>query len=221
MSKVILTWSHIKISKQKLCFDLKYPEMTTPKEEVRLQVPLSPSQCALLLPKNPLLFLIGPFIFHTCPFVFQKCLLFISQKCLFVFQNYPLVFQKRLLFIYSEHLFLRMRFFLLLVPFAQVRGAYKDDICLALVLRPFGTLYRPTCDSLLITLIPLHGVWFFMHYVPKKHYGPFLWIGFNCLIASVTSRRQFTASNLVQRNRKGGNNTIHPCTPTRLEVSGI
>ena len=169
--------------------------MTTPKEEVRFQVPLSPSQCALLLPKNPLLFLIGPFIFHTCPFVFQKYLLFISQKCLFVFQNYPLVFQKRLLFIYSEHLFLRMRFFQLLVPFAQVRAAYKDDICLALVLRPFGTLYRPTCDS--------------------------LWMGFNCLIASVTSRRQFTASNLVQRNRKGGNNTIHPCTPTRLEVSGI
>ena len=122
MSKVILTRSHIKISKQKLYFDLKYPEMTTPEEEVRLQVPLPSSQCALLLPKNPLLFLIGPFIFHTCLFVFQKCLLFISQKCSIVFQNYPLVSQKRLLFIYSEHLFPRMRFFQLLVPSCSAQG---------------------------------------------------------------------------------------------------
>ena len=34
----------------------------------------------------------------------------------------------------------------------------------------------------------------------NKLYGPFLWIGFNCLKATVTSRRQFTFSNSVPRN---------------------
>ena len=32
-----------------------------------------------------------------------------------------------------------------------------------------------------------------------KLYGPFLWIGFNCLKASATSRRQFTFYHLVPR----------------------
>ena len=34
----------------------------------------------------------------------------------------------------------------------------------------------------------------------KKLYGPFLWMGFNCLKARVTSRRQFTFYHSVPRN---------------------
>ena len=34
----------------------------------------------------------------------------------------------------------------------------------------------------------------------KKLYGPFLWIGFNCLKARSTFRRQFTFYHLVPRN---------------------
>ena len=34
----------------------------------------------------------------------------------------------------------------------------------------------------------------------KKNYGPFLWMGFNCLKATVTSRRQFTFYHSVPRN---------------------
>ena len=162
-----------------------------------------------------------PFHFPHVSFCFPEVPPFYFSKMSFCFPELPFSFPETPSFYLLWASFSKNAFFPAACTFAQVRTAYKDDICLALVLRPFGTLYRPTCDSLLITLIPLHGVWFFMHYVPKKHYGPFLWMGFNCLIASVTSRRQFTASNLVQRNRKGGNNTIHPCTPTRLEVSGI
>ena len=31
-----------------------------------------------------------------------------------------------------------------------------------------------------------------LHLLKKKLYGPFLWMGFNCLKARATSRRQFT-----------------------------
>ena len=34
----------------------------------------------------------------------------------------------------------------------------------------------------------------------KKLYGPFLWMGFNCLKATATSRRQFTFYHSVPRN---------------------
>ena len=34
----------------------------------------------------------------------------------------------------------------------------------------------------------------------KKIYGPFLWMGFNCLKATATSRRQFTFYHSVPRN---------------------
>ena len=34
----------------------------------------------------------------------------------------------------------------------------------------------------------------------KKLYGPFLWMGFNCLKATATSRRQFIFYHLVPRN---------------------
>ena len=37
-------------------------------------------------------------------------------------------------------------------------------------------------------------------FLKKKLYGPFLWMGFNCLKARATSRRQFTFYHLVPRN---------------------
>ena len=43
------------------------------------------------------------------------------------------------------------------------------------------------------------GVWQFL-ILKKKMYGPFLWIGFNCLKARATSRRQFTFYHKVPRN---------------------
>ena len=36
--------------------------------------------------------------------------------------------------------------------------------------------------------------------IKKKLYGPFLWIGFNCLKATSTSKRQFTFYHSVPRN---------------------
>ena len=103
----------------KFYFGLKHPKMATLKGGfVRLQVSLSSSQCALLLPKNALLFLELPFyfpevpffswnfsfVFQKCSFMFQKCL-FISQKFAIVFDICPLIFQKCLLFICCAGLF--------------------------------------------------------------------------------------------------------------------
>ena len=39
-----------------------------------------------------------------------------------------------------------------------------------------------------------------LSYFKKKLYGPFLWMGFNCLKATATSRRQFTFYHSVPRN---------------------
>ena len=44
---------------------------------------------------------------------------------------------------------------------------------------------------------------FFQNLIDKKKtklYGPFLWMGFNCLKATATSRRQFTFYHSVPRN---------------------
>ena len=72
---------------------------------MRLQVPLSASQYALLLRKIVFLFPDLSFCFPgvpfspwNCPFVFHKCL-FISQKCSIVFQNCPLLCPKLLEFL--------------------------------------------------------------------------------------------------------------------------
>ena len=39
-----------------------------------------------------------------------------------------------------------------------------------------------------------------VEYLKKKLYGTFLWMGFNCLKATATSRRQFTFYHSVPRN---------------------
>ena len=86
----------------KFYFGLKQPKMTIPEGGVRLQGPLSSSQCPLLRPKNVLLFPELPFYFQNCFFIFQYWS-FIFQKCPFVSWNCPL-------FIYCVGLFPRMFF---------------------------------------------------------------------------------------------------------------
>ena len=62
----------------------------------------------------------------------------------------------------------------------------------------------------LALVLPLYAIvfWLFFQFRPiikiklkkKKLYGPFLWMGFNCLKARATSRRQFTFYHSVPRN---------------------
>ena len=56
-----------------------------------------------------------------------------------------------------------------------------------------------SCNSsnlLYIIICPTCGE----EYFKKKLYGPFLWMGFNCLKATATLRRQFTFYHSVPRN---------------------
>ena len=105
-----------------------------------MQVPLSSSQFALLLPKNALLFPVLPFYFPELPLYFPELPVYFSEgpfsflglpfcfpkvpfyfALLFYFskipsfpkkiQNCSLVFQKYLLFIYCVRLFPRVFFF--------------------------------------------------------------------------------------------------------------
>ena len=122
----------------KLYFCLKHSKRTTP--EGREEVPLSSSQCGLLLPKNVFHSQNCPFIFQKCafvswnyPFVFQKWL-FTSQKCSTVFQNLPLVF-------HQARFFPRMLFFQLTVPSHECCSEQRDNVCLAFVLFPTWTIY--------------------------------------------------------------------------------
>ena len=123
------------------------------------ELPLFFSRSALMFPGIVFLFSISALLFSRSVFVFLK-------KCFILFQNRSLVFQKSVLYIYCECLFPRMVFFnwlcLLLV---LLRAAQIDDICLAVVLFPLGSLYWPTYDAFLTTLTPLHGVWFFVYFI--------------------------------------------------------
>ena len=144
--------------------------MTTPEGwgwwwMLRLQVPVSSSQCALLFPRWTLLFLQNcPSIFLRRPFVsrnyhfvyqkwhlvFGKCLLFLKNFLFFLELSF--IFQKCVLFNYCARLFPRMLF-------------VQNDICLALVLLPLGTLHEPNLDVFFITLKSLHRVWFFSDFL--------------------------------------------------------
>ena len=52
-------------------------------------------------------------------------------------------------------------------------------------------LYQKTVVRLLIVKT-FPSLLFLCQRLKKKLYGPFLWMGFNCLEARATSRRQFT-----------------------------
>ena len=97
-----LWWKNTPKKDLKFNFCLKHQKLTTPKR-IRLQVSLSSSQFALLLPKNPLYFQNYPFISHNCTYTAWKLhfiswnysfVSFVFHKCPVVFQNCPLVFQK-------------------------------------------------------------------------------------------------------------------------------
>ena len=53
--------------------------------------------------------------------------------------------------------------FFQLIVLLLVQATERDDICLNLALFPLRTLYWPTYDAFLITLKPLHIVYFFMY----------------------------------------------------------
>ena len=118
---------------------------------VRLKVSLSSSQCTLLHPKNILL-------------LPKMVLLFLELY--FYFPELPFCFPEVFSFYLLSASFSKDDFFnwlhLLLV---LLKSAQRDNIFIALVLVPLGTLYWTTYDVFLITLKPLHGVWFFMYLV--------------------------------------------------------
>ena len=63
-----------------------------------------------------------------------------------------------------------------------MRLSHKNPITTNIELPGYNIEQNPTESSADGTLI----------YIKKKLYGPFLWMGFNCLKARATSRRQFT-----------------------------
>ena len=60
-----------------------------------------------------------------------------------------------------------------------------------------------TISQMIIKTVPISTRIAIRHVMKKlyfKLYGPFLWMGFNCLKATATSRRQFTFHHSVPRN---------------------
>ena len=116
--------------------------------------------CFIIFQNYPFIFQKCPFVSWSCPFVFQKCpfvsrkCLFISQKCPIFFQNCPWVLQNCRLFISCARLFFFSTWFNLLLVLLR---AAQREIFLALAL---FLLETPTYDAFLITLKPLHRVWF-------------------------------------------------------------
>ena len=131
-----------------------------------LQVPLSSSQCALLLScasisRINLLFsrvlfsfLELPFCFSAVPFYFSK-MLCCFPELLFSFPELPFFL---LCSSFSKNVFPHSWLHLL----ALFRAAQKDNTCLAFVLSSLGIHYWPIYDAFLITLKPLHEVYDFL-----------------------------------------------------------
>ena len=109
------------------------------------------SRTALLIPGITLLFSRSAFLF---------------LKNALLFSRIPFNFPEGPFFIYCAQSFFKNAFFHSWFYFLLVLlRAAETDICLALVLFLLGTLYWPTCDTFLITLIPLHGVGPFMYFL--------------------------------------------------------
>lgn len=116
---------------------------------------------------------------------------FASRNYPFVFRNYPFVSRKCLFYLLCACLFPRMYFncWLYLV---LLRAGQRDNIHLALVSFPIGTLYWPTYDGFLIMLKSLHRIWFFMYFIYtsasmiawKMHFWAFRLAETSCCIAN-------------------------------------
>ena len=113
------------------------------------QVPLSSSQCALLLPKTQK----RPFtprfalVFSSSEVLFPRKAFLISQKCPIVFQNCSLVFQKSFLFIYYMHLFPKS-FFSADCTFSLSCSELLREMIFALIL--FSFLLKLFVDQLMM-----------------------------------------------------------------------
>ena len=133
---------------------------------LRLQLPLSSNQCFLLFSKNQkypfttkvvLLFSIIALLFSGSVFLFNRSVSNISRmSSCFIELPFSLVLSFSLLCTsFSKNDFFQLIVLLL------VQATERGDICLTLALFPLRTLYWPTYDAFLITLKPLHIVYFF------------------------------------------------------------
>ena len=116
----------------------------------------------------------SPFTSQKCQFILRIVLLFSRNAILFsrsaflflkisyCFPELPISFAEALSF-YLLHISFSFSSWLCLLVLHRV--AQRGHICLAPVSFPLGTLYWPTYDASLITLKPLHGVWFFMYFI--------------------------------------------------------
>ena len=102
-------------------------------------------------PEASLCFLELPFCLSEVAFGFRE-VPFYFWKISYCFLELFFIFQKCVLFNYCARLFPRMLFL-------------QNDICLALVLLPLGTLHGPTLDIFFITLKSLHRAWFFSDFL--------------------------------------------------------
>ena len=107
---------------------------------------LSFPEIALLFSRSALLFSRIEVLFFKNALLFSRIALLVFQECLFLFT----------VCVFFPRMFFSSWFFLLIL----LRVAQRDHISLALVLFPLGTFYWPTYDTFLITLRPLHRVWF-------------------------------------------------------------
>ena len=132
-----------------------------------------------MLPKYAILFPELSFYFPELHFNFPEfngiVLLFSRRSFLFlknarIYQNFSLVFPNCLLFIYCLRLFLHECLISswLYLSLVLIRAAQRDNTCFVLVSFTLGTLYWPTY-VFLITLKPLHRVWFFSHFIQNLH----------------------------------------------------
>ena len=109
---------------------------------------------ALLLPGITLLFSELSVCFPKGHFHFWKML--------YCFPEFPFSFLEgssffSLLRVFFQEYFFSNWLYLLIL----LRATQRDNICLALVLLPLGTLYWLNYDAFLINLKPLHAEWFF------------------------------------------------------------
>ena len=99
-----------------------------------------------------------PFCFLELPFCFSKGH-FYFWKMLYCFPEFPFSFLEvssffsLLRFFFQEYFFSNWLYLL----FILLRATQRDNICLALVLLPLGTLYWLNYDAFLINLKPLHA----------------------------------------------------------------
>ena len=109
------------------------------------------TKLSFYFPEASLCFLELPFCLSEVAFGFREVPFYFS-KISYCFLELSFIFQKCILFNYCARLFPRMLFL-------------QNDICLAPVLLPLGTLHGPTLDIFFITLKSLHRASFFSDFL--------------------------------------------------------